>query len=122
MDGVRMRSFPPFRAGFLLAVASAAALCLSACDESQEARAARLVKERQEQLAKDQQDRATLIAQTKAALAVQDKKREAIAGVRAQIDAIDEQISFNRQRGRDCTALEKAADGLEEKIYEIERR
>lgn len=109
------------RAGLLFAIASATALCLSACEESAEARSARLIQERQEQLAKDQQERAILIAQTKAALAAQDKKREAIAGVQAQIDAIEQQVSENRARGRDCSALEKTEEELEAKIYEIER-
>lgn len=116
-----MRSAPLFRTVLLFAVAWSAALCLSACEESAEARSARLIQERQEQLAKDRQERATLIAQTKAALAAQDKKREAIAGVQAQIDAIEQQVSYNRARGRDCSALEKTEEELEAKIYEIER-
>ena len=117
-----MRNSPLFRSLSFLAVVSASVLCLSGCGESEEARAARLVQERQEQLAKDQKERATLIAQTKAALAVQDRKREAIAAVQGQIDVIEEQIGFNRARGRDCTALEKTQEDLQEKIYEIERK
>lgn len=117
-----MRNSSCFRALSFLAIAVATVLCLTACGESEEARAARLIQERQEQLAKDQKERATLIAQTKAALAAQDRKREAIAVVQGQIDAIEEQISFNRARGRDCTALEKTEEDLEQKIYEIERK
>jgi len=117
-----MPNSPDLRALCFVAVAVATMLCLAACGESEEARAARLVQERQEQLAKDQQERATLIAQTKAALAAQDKKRETIAAVQGQIDALAEQISFNRARGRDCTALEKSQEDLEQKIDEIERK
>src|SRR3954447_710211 len=102
-----MRNSPLFRRFSFLTLALASVVCLTACGESEEARASRLVQERQEQLAKDQKERATLIAQTKAAFAAQDRKREAIAAVQGQIDAIDEQISFNRARGRDCTGLEK---------------
>lgn len=111
-----------FRRGFLLAIGLATVLSLCGCGESEDARAARLAQERQEQLAKDQKERATLIAQTKAALAAQDKKREAIAAVQGEIDAVEQQISYNRARGRDCSALEKTEEGLEQKIFEIERR
>ena len=117
-----MQRFPFFRTAFLLAFGLATALFFSACGESEEARASRLAQERQEQLAKDQKERATLIAQTKAALAAQDKRREAIAAVQGQIDEIEQQISANRARGRDCTALEKTEEDLEQKIFEIERR
>src|SRR3954447_2964962 len=117
-----MRSFPLFGTRSFLAIVSASVLCLTGCGESEEARAARLIQERQEQLAKDQKERATLIAQTKAALVAQERKREAIAAVQGQVDAIGEQIGFNRARGRDCTALEKAQEDLEQKIYEIDRK
>ena len=117
-----MRCFPCFRTGFLLAIALAGMLGLSACGESEEARSARLIRERQEQLAKDQQERAALIAQTKAAMAIRNKKQGEIDGVQVQIDAIEEQISYNRQRGKDCRTLEKTEEDLEARKYELERQ
>src|SRR3954452_24788686 len=69
----RMRSFPLFGTRSFLAIVSASVLCLTGCGESEEARAARLIQERQEQLAKDQKERVTLIAQTKAALVAQER-------------------------------------------------
>jgi uncharacterized protein HemX len=113
---------PSFRTSFLLAIGLATGLFLCGCRESEEGRVARLAQERQEQSAKDEQQRAALVAQTKAAMAAQDKKREAIAAVQAQIDAVEQQISYNRARARDCTALEKSEEDLEQKIFEIERR
>ena len=70
----------------------------------------------------DQQERAALVERMKAAAKAQDMKQEAIKNVQRKIDAIDDQISDARARGKDWRGLEKAQEALETQKYELQRQ
>ena len=100
-----------------------AGLCLTAgCDEEALPNSEVTKRRQEEQRLQDQKERAALVEQMKAAAMAADKKREPIIKLQNQINALDEQITAARSRGKDWTALEKQQEALQAQKRELERQ
>ena len=74
-----------------------------------------------EQRLNDQKERAALAEQMRAAAIAREQKQEPIKRLQKQIDALEDQITYARQRGKDWRPLEKAQEALEAQKGELER-
>jgi len=100
-----------------------AGLCLTAgCDEEASPNSQVAAQRQEDQRLLDQKDRAALVERMKAAAIAADKKREPITKLQNQINALDEQITASRSKGKDWRALEKQQEALETQKRELERQ
>ena len=100
----------------------AAVLALAGCNKV-DPNSPELVRQRQEeQRLKDQQERAALAEKMKAAALAREQKQEPIKALQKKIEALDQQISDARSRGKDWRPLAEAQEALEAEKYELEKR
>ena len=97
---------------YFLAVLTAS--IVAGCDDSPDP-----AQVKEEQRLQDQKERLALVEKMKAAALAEEKKKEPIRDLQKKIDALDEQISYARARGKDCRALEAEQEALEARQYEL---
>ena len=98
-----------------------AMLAVAGCDKSALSNA-ELAQQQEDRRLKDQKDRADLADRMRAEAIAQEKKQEPIKKLQSKIEALDEQISYARQRGKDWRALEREQDALLTQKEELERQ
>ena len=117
-----MRRQSIFPRTIFLAPVFAGLLGLTSCDAFRRPPLETPAQQQEEERLKDQKAHADLAEQVTAVAQTQDKKQESIKGLQAQIDALDQQISDARSKGRDCQRLEKAEEDLEAQKFELQRQ
>jgi hypothetical protein len=107
---------------FCLPALFAAVLALAGCNKVDPNSPEVAAQRQEEQRLKDQQERAVLAEKMKAAALAREQKQEPIKALQKKIDALDQQISDARSRGKDWRPLAKAQEALEAEKYELERK
>lgn len=97
-------------------------LALAGCNKLDSTSPEVAAQRREEQRLKDQQERAALAEKMKAAALVREQKQEPIKALQKKIDALDQQISDARSRGKDWRPLAKAQEALEAEKYELQKQ
>ena len=103
-----------------LTIVLSGSLVVAGCDKSPDSETE--AQRREEQRLEDQKERAALAERMKAAAIAQEQKKEPIKKLQSQIDALDEQISYARARGKDWRPLEKEQEALEARKAELQRQ
>jgi hypothetical protein len=97
-------------------------LSLTGCDKWRSYREDAPPQDPEDQRLGEKKERSAMVERMKAAAKVQDRKQESIRNLQTKIDAIDEQISDARSRGRDPRGLEKTQEALETQKYDLQRQ
>jgi hypothetical protein len=105
-----------------LTIVLSGTLVIAGCGKSGSSRLEEEAQRREEQRLEDQKERAALAERVKAGAFAQEQKREPIKKLQTQIDDLEQQISYARQRGKDWRPLEKEQEALEAKKAELERQ